>query len=229
MNYCYAHKEYLSASDLSPFSLRVHDGNGDEQWYLAEGDVFIPSSKFDDYSAKEWISYDWMTSVDEEYFKNIISREDFISFLCTYFNVEILTETSFYNSVVKPHTPDIIKDIKKTEENDCEKNIDFVKYLDDNYSLIFETSKDKDLFKDISLISNSLTDLPISDNVYLYDDDLLEVIAFDWFPKDMISICDKRYGKSKSLLLLGCKQYSFGTFYDEVISNGISEINKCVT
>lgn len=229
VNYCYAHKEYLSASDLSPFSLRVHDGNGDEQWYLAEGDVFIPSSKFDDYSAKEWISYDWMTSVDEEYFKNIISREDFISFLCTYFNVEILTETSFYNSVVKPHTPDIIKDIKKTEENDCEKNIDFVKYLDDNYSLIFETSKDKDLFKDISLISNSLTDLPISDNVYLYDDDLLEVIAFDWFPKDMISICDKRYGKSKSLLLLGCKQYSFGTFYDEVISNGISDINKCVT
>ena len=227
VDYCYAHKNLFDDKALSNYSLMAYDCNGDEQWYFADGDVFFPSSNFDYYSSKEWIEAEWMVAVECDYYKDggiDLNRKEFLS---KAFGVIELDDEILYTNIIKGnHLKDIIKSTQGNNDPDGTKNIDFVKYLDDNYNLIFERYKDGEDFSALTPVSDCNRDLDISDDVYLYDDELAAIMDNSWFPKDVVFLCNEEYGNSKALKAIGCNTYNFSSFYDSVIVEELEAINN---
>lgn len=232
VNFCYKNDKLIANNSLSSYSLRVYDCMGDENWYVADGDTFFSSSIFDYYSRKEWINSDWMVAIDGNYFNDIVNENEFKKFLNRTFGVEELTDKLFYQNVVKNnnHLKEIFKNISGNNDGDGHKNIDFIKYLDDNYQLIFIEEKDSDAFTGLELLTSETQDISFDDDtLYIYDNELKEIIDNDWFPEDLISLTHIDYGNSKALTALGIKKYQFGDFFDEVIAKNIDAINDLIT
>jgi len=225
VKYCFSHKSLFDTGSLKDYCLKVYDGEGEEQWYIAEGDVFFPSSRYDYYAGKSWIGSSWMVALENDYFKDILDKEDFKQFISDAFGVEELTESNFYLNIVKSNIDDILAEVSGNNDPDGSKNIDFVKYLDDNYNLIFEENRDAELFSSFNPVSTSDDDLNIDETVYIYDDELAKITEYDWFPEDLVYLCSKEYGKSPALKAIGCKQYNYSDFYDDVLVGEISTIN----
>lgn len=228
VNYCYCHKSLFDTGSLNNYCLKVYEGDGEEQWYIAEGDVFFPSSRYDYYAGKSWIGSSWMVALENEYFKEIIDKENFKQFISDAFGVEELTESNFYLNIVKPNIDDILVVVSGDNDPDGSKNIDFVKYLDENYNLIFEENRDAKLFSSFEVVSVDDSDLSIDENVYIYDEELAQITENEWFPEDLVYLCSKEYGNSPALMAIGCKQYNFSDFYNDVIVDEISTINDCI-
>ncbi len=225
--YCYSQKELFKTKSLCDISLKVFDGDGNEQWYIADGDVFFPSSTVGYYSKKTWIDSSWMVVLDETYFDGINDPSELKKFISEAFGVEDLVDKNFYENIVKQHLDEIFGNISGQNDADGTMNIDFVRYLDDNYQLIFEQKKDYDKFDDLVLVSSETSDVDKSDdNLYIFDSELKDIISYDWFPDDLVTLCHPSYGQSKALQRIGVKSYSFKDFYDDVIIDGLESINE---
>lgn len=225
VDYCFSHKSVFSNGSLRHYSLKVFDGEGVEQWYFADGDVFFQSSLYDYYSSKEWIDPSWMVSLEGDYYNGGRDADQIKKFLSNVMGVEELTESNFYQNVVKPNITDIIGSVTGSNDPDGIKNFDFVKYLDDNYELIFDEQRDKALFDSFKPVSTTIHDLNLGDNIYVYDEELAEIVGNDWFPDAIVELCNKGYGNSRALVAMGCKSYVFSSFYDDVIVKEIDSIN----
>ena len=227
--YCYAQKSLLESGDLRKYSLFAYDGNGESVSCLTECNIYFDSNLYDYYAGKEWIDDDWMYVIDKDYYANINNLTDFKKFLDKTFGVRELTEERFYKNVVRENIKDVFKNTSGKLDSDGTKNIDFVRYLDENYQLIFVDEKDYDKFSEFKPVSNEGSDLSLNDNVYVYDEELSGIVNNSWFPKDIVCLCTKEYGESKSLERIGCKKYKFGEFYDEVIVENMPAINEAIS
>ena len=227
--YCYAQKSLLESGDLRKYSLFAYDGNGESVSCLTECNIYFDSNLYDYYAGKEWIDDDWMYVIDKDYYANINNLTDFKKFLDKIFGVRELTEERFYKNVVRENIKDVFKNTSGKLDSDGTKNIDFVRYLDENYQLIFVDEKDYDKFSEFKPVSNEGSDLSLNDNVYVYDEELSGIVNNNCFPKDIVCLCTKEYGESKSLERIGCKKYKFGEFYDEVIVENMSAINEAIS
>lgn len=228
IDYCYVHKDFLENGDLRNYSLHVYDGDGTEQWCLAEDHIFFQSNLYDALSSREWLDRDWMYVLDEYYLEGVTDKTEYKKFFSSKFCIDDLTEKKFYVDVVKKNIKNIIKNTSGGADSEGRKNIDFVKYLDDNYNLIFIEKKDGDIFSEFVPVSTNITDLPLDGRVYIYDEELVEIIKMSWFPEDTIYLCSKEYGKSRALLAIGCKEYIFRDFYDEIIVGELDSINEII-
>jgi hypothetical protein len=224
--YCYAHKDSISANELSQYCLKGYDKNKHEQWYCPKGNVFFPSSCFDSCKAKIWILSDWMIALDNDYYGSDNSIKDFIAHA---FGILEMTDAIFYNKIVQLHLNDIIALTQGEQDSDGKKSVDFVRYLDLNYKLIFENKQLDETFKLLTLKSLNLQDIQVGSNVYMYDKELAVILAQSWFPKELITLCSPQYGNSPALQAIGCHSYGFGNFFDEVIVPQLKAINLCVT
>ena len=225
--YCYSQKAHIKTRSLSDISLKVYDGDGEEQWYIADGDVFFPSSTFDYYSKRTWIEASWMVVLDEAYFDGTYNTVELKKFIADSFGVEELVDKNFYENIVKPHLDGIFNNISSDNDEDGTKNIDFVSYLDDNYPLIFEQKKDYDKFDELVLVTSEISDVDKADeNLYIFDSELNEIIKYEWFPDDLVKLCHPGYGQSNALKRIGVKSYLFKEFYDDVIVEQLESINK---
>lgn len=227
INYCYEYKNLFESGDLREYALQSYDREDDPKWCLSEDHVFFPSIIYDEYSTKEWLDNGWMYELDKNYFNGINDISDYKKFLSQIFGINELTEKNFYKDVVKKNIKDIIANTNGSNDSDGHKNIDFIKYLDDNYQLIFEEEKDSDAFVGLILVDKEISVVDANtDNLYIYDDELVSIVEKDWFPGDLISICNSQYGHSKALLAIGLKKYKFGDFFDDVIIAELSTINE---
>lgn len=227
VDYCYIHKDMFNIGGLRNYTLKVFNGDGDTSWCLSEDHVFFSSSIYDDYSAKEWIDYDWMYVLDKDYYTDQKDLSDYKKFLSQKFWITELEEKNFYKDVVKKNLKNIISNTNGSNDSDGHKNIDFIKYLDDNYHLIFEEEKDTDAFVGLILVDKDISDVDANtENLYIYDDELISIVENDWFLDDIVTICNSHYGKSKALIAIGVKNYKFGDFFDDVIVAELSSINQ---
>lgn len=226
VEYCYKHKELFNDSTLgNVYPLHVFKVDGSDEWVTYDNYIFFPSSEFDFYSQKKWINSDWMYVLDKKYL--LEDSSEFRKFLSDAFDIRKLNDKEFYVDIIQSNLSNIFSNISGSNDSDGHKNVDFIKYLDDNYHIIFEEEKDEDKFKGLSLVSNDIHDIKISDgDVYLYDDTLLDIINESWFPEDVVYVCSKEYGDSKSLIKLGVLRYSFQTLYTNVIVPNLDNINK---
>lgn len=229
VHYCFAHQELLEDGDLGHYALQAYDGTGEPEMCLGDDNLYFPSARYDTYAAKPWMAPEWMYQLNEEYFISAADKQGLKKFLQSAFGVQELTEQAFYLNVVKEHLEEIIQNTSGQNDPDGSKNIDFILYLDDNYSLIFEENHDASLFKKVILVSNDLCDLTIDERVYVYNDDLATVLAQEWFPQDVVSMAHKKMGQSRALLAMGCSSYRFGDFYDRVIVPEIEAVNRAIT
>jgi len=225
VDYCYAHNEFFESGSLRNYSLSVYDIKGENVWCLSEDHIYFLTDIFEDYSKKEWLDDDWMYSLDSDYYNGISNKVDFKKFIEQKFWVEELSDKSFYIDVVKRNLKSIIVNTSGNNDGDGKKNIDFIKFLDDNYSLIFEEEKDSDVFSGIYLVSDDVSDLNVDKNVYVYDQELADIMDRSWFPEDVVYLCNKEYGDSKALKAIGCNSFNFGSFYDDVIVEELDTIN----
>ena len=228
VDYCFANKELFKSGELKDYPLCVIDGDGDEQWCLSEDHIYFASPLYETYAEKEWIEDDWMYQLDNAYIEESEQKDELKQFIASTFKVKELTDELFYKEVVKKHLHDIFG--LTSGENDYwgEKNIDFVKYLDENYNLIFEELRDDREFKDFQPLSSTDNFLSIDGNVYIYNSELAEIMDNEWFPEDIVYLCNKAYGNSKALKAIGCKEYNFRDFYDDVIVRELNAINETV-
>ena len=233
VKFCYNNKSLFTSGSLGNYALNVADKKGDFSFIIPNDDeVFLPSSLYDDYSEKEWLDDDWMYCLDNNYIKNcsVGKTDEFKKFMSSAFYVTNITDENFYKCVVRKHIKEINSNITDKKDPDGIKNVDFIKYLDDNYKLIFEDLKDADLFASITLVSKDCCDIRESQsNVYVYDDELKELLDKDWFPAGIAEICTNQYGDSKALIAIRAKKYVFSEFFTYVIIPNITAINTLIT
>lgn len=231
VDFCYKNKEYINEGALSNYALGTYDKEGEYDYVLSEDNIYFPSALYDDLSSKEWLSNGWMYCLDEDYFEGDNEEKKFIK---DAFGVDNLTDKRFYREVVRPNLDDIIENISGSNDGDGEKNIDFVAYLDKNYALIFEEEKDEEKFNELVFLGHAddggVYDISVNASyVYLYDDELLDIIQQEWFPDNLVDICTEKYGESKAVKTIRAKKYEFKTFFDDVITEEVSTINDAIT
>ncbi len=222
--YCYDNKELFAKEQLNDYPLLGYDRT-EKRWWCPKNFIFFPSEMYDAFSATTWLNDDWMFVLDKDYYAGIADSAAFEAFLASVFGVRELTDENFYTLVVRPHLKDIFTNTSGNNDPQAEKNIAFVAYLDRHYDLIFERHKDYDRFNNFLVLSSDKRDISIQDTVYLYCEALVQIMHYEWFPANVISLCHKDYGASPALARIGCKEYHFPTFFDEVIVKNIYKIN----
>ncbi|MCW3805726.1 sacsin N-terminal ATP-binding-like domain-containing protein [Plebeiibacterium marinum] len=227
IDYCFTNKDFLKDGDLRNYTIQTYDFEGDVKWCLSEEQIFFPSNFYDEYSAKEWLNNGWMYVLDKDYYNGHNNIYDFKSFISQTLWVYELTKNNFYKDIVKTNLKDIIANTSDSKDIDGLKNIDFIKYLDDNYHLIFEEEKDGDIFKGLILVDKDTSDVDANtNNLYTFDEELVAIVENDWFPEYIVSICNPEYGNSKALAVIGVKPFKFGDFFDNVIVAELKSINE---
>ncbi|MGL5980606.1 MAG: sacsin N-terminal ATP-binding-like domain-containing protein [Phocaeicola sp.] len=218
VDYCYQQKEFVPSASLRQYALQVYDSDGDEQWCLTEDHIFFESDLYDNYSSKAWLDCGWMYALNKAYYSNQKYITDFRKFLSQSFRVKELSNENFYKEVIKTNIEEITANISGTSDYDGSKNADFIAYLDDNYQLIFDLEKDSEVFSGLILCQTDCSDVNVSEpNLYIYDNELVELVENEWFPEDVVCICHQTYGNSKALAAIGVKCYNFSKFFDDVI------------
>lgn len=230
INFCFKNRDIIPLYGLKSYTLSVYDCEGNSKWYLNENDVYFPSSLLDYYSRKEWIDPSWLTCLNDNYFPNKLSEKEYKQFFTETFGIVELTDESFYKNIVRNNLVNLFIKIKGNQDKDGHKNIDFIKYLDANYNLIFEEENDAKLFSELVIASEEGVDVNLNKaNLYIYDSELAEIIDFPWFPDKVIAMTHHGYGMSKSLEKLGVARYSFADFYDSIIVGNLNLINNLIS
>lgn len=164
---------------------------------------------------KEWLDNEWMYSLDSDYIKNCSNGKvtEFKKFMDSVFGVKEISAKEFYKFVVKKHIKEINANISEDNDADGFKNIDFIKYLDENYKLIFEEEKDSDLLVSITLVAEDCYDInKFQNSVYAFDNELKEILNKDWFPSGITHMCTSKYGNSRAILAINAQKYDFAGF-----------------
>lgn len=234
VKYCFEHKDLFEKGSLRNYALNAYDCDGDEEFVLSEDHIYFPSADFDEYSKTQWLSCDWMYCLDSKYLAIGTEQTSVIKFLENAFYVEELNDKNFYTEVVKKNISEIIKNTSGGEDSDGSKNLDFINYLDRNYKLIFEEEKDAEKFESFILLGDAddggYYDIEANETyIYAYDSELNEILVSEWFPSDTVHMCSKDYGESKAIVAIKAQNYKFKDFFDDVISNELSNINKTIT
>lgn len=226
VQYCYEHKDLFSKKALANYSLRTYDKDGNNTLILAEDMIFFKNELLDEYQKKSWIQNGWMYSLDDEYYDGVHDIGDFEGFLMEAFGVQKFTMESFYKNVIKKHDREICNNVGGTSScEDIEVSLDILTFLGENYKLIFEDySNDK--FISLPLyrydVVDTITDRRV--RVYLYDEDLKDILEEDWIPKDMVYMLEDKYNevfaKYPALLKkLEINKFSFKGFKDVLLNN----------
>ena len=233
VKFCYEHESLFGSGSLRDYALNSYDCDGDETFVLYEDHIFFPSECFDQYSQKDWLNCDWMYSLDSDYLKVDNDKEKVKAFLKKAFYVEELDTDKFYKDIVRPNIDSIISNTSGSNDGDGAKNLDFICYLDANYNLIFDKEKDADKFESFVFIGdsddNGFYDIA-SDSAYIYayDSELKDILDSEWFPADTVYLCTSKYGESKSILAIKAKKYDFANFFNDVITEGLDNINETI-
>lgn len=231
--YCYEHQDFFDSDSLRNYALSASNKNDEFEFLLEEDIIYFPSDYYEHFSERPWIEKDWMHSLDLSYFEGFLGDEqgELKRFIHKTFNIKDITAKDYYKDVVRAdkHINIIIDNTSGDRDSDGEKNVDFVKFLDDNYKLIFEEEKDEDRFKDFILISSDDCDIPFhAKYVFPYDSELKEILQEEWFPEDLVYMCSERYRKSKAILKIKAERYVFSSFFSDIIIKELSAINGCI-
>ena len=230
IEYCFSHKSYFEGKDLWNYALHVNNINGDSEWCRSDKKyIYFSSNLYDDLSSKEWLDDDWMFELDQKYLEGQNESTELKKFIAKTFDVRDITVKKFYIEVVQGHLKDIFVNINGDNDEDGHKNIDFVKYLDANYDLIFKEEKDEDKYLEMKILTNEFKAVRLTDEIlYCYDEELVSIMSQPWFPKDAILLCCPQYGNngySRALEKIGVIKYEFSKFYNDVIVKELESIN----
>ena len=197
VHYCYIHKDCFKKGSLKGFPLWTYDKDGDNEYQLTEDVIFFASEDLAKFQDKVWIKNGWMFMLDEDYFQDIEDVNDFKKFLADYFAVKTFTQESFYKLVVAKHAHEICTNVGGTDsDSDTEESIDILNYLGENFKLIFEDNANGQ-FIHLDLyrydVWDKVTDR--STDVYLYNEDLRNLIEADWSPEDFVYMLEEKYNE----------------------------------
>ena len=139
---------------------------------------------------------------------------------------------SFYKNVIHKHDKEICSNVggTETDENIAE-SIDVLTFLGENYKLIFEDhSNDKFISLPLYRYDNwdAVTNRDVK--VYLYHEDLKELLEENWVPEKIVYMLEDKYNdvftKYPALLKkLEIDKYSFKGF-KEVLLNQIDSLKE---
>lgn len=234
VHYCYAHKDCFKNRSMKNFSLWTYDKDGNNDHVLSEDVIFFSNALFETYQKKVWIQNEWMYKLDEDYFKGIDKEDDFRTFLSSTFGVLTFTQESFYKNAVSCHAADICENVGGTKSDaDTDESIDILKYLGENYKLIFE-EEGSNRFAHLPLFRYNVWD-EITDrdtDVYLYNEDLRNLIEAEWTPEEFVFMLEERYQEVFSQYpalrkKLEIKTYSFKSIKD-ILLNDTDALNESI-
>ena len=232
VEYCFTQKDLFKTGSLCNYVLNASDCDGNEAFVLHKEHIYFPSTYFDKFSAKEWITFDWMYCLNASYLDISTNQNEIKKFLKSAFHVDELDNKSFYGDIVKKKISDIISNTSGDNDTDGTKNLDFISYLDENYRLIFEEEKDADLFKSFVFIKDGEGGYCDIDSnsvyVYAYNEELKNILDSEWFPCDTVNMCTINYGNSQAIVAIKAKNYDFREFFDDVITNELGNINTTI-
>lgn len=232
VQYCYEHKDLFHKDDLKNYSLWTYDKDGENITILSEDIIFFENELMDKYQEKSWIQNGWMYRLDGKYYDSVENTDDFENFLKKTFGVQVFTMESFYKNVIHKHDKEICSNVggTETDENIAE-SIDVLTFLGENYKLIFEDhSNDKFISLPLYRYDNwdAVTNRDVK--VYLYHEDLKELLEENWVPEKIVYMLEDKYNdvftKYPALLKkLEIDKYSFKGF-KEVLLNQIDSLKE---
>lgn len=218
--------------DLKNYSLWTYDKDGENITILSEDVIFFENELMDKYQEKSWIQNGWMYRLDGKYYDGVENTDDFENFLKKTFGVQVFTMESFYKNVIHKHDKEICSNVggTETDENIAE-SIDVLTFLGENYKLIFEDhSNDKFISLPLYRYDNwdAVTNRDVK--VYLYHEDLKELLEENWVPEKIVYMLEDKYNDvftkypalSKKLEI---DKYSFKGF-KEVLLNQIDSLKE---
>lgn len=234
VKFCFEHESLFDGGSLKDYALNSYDCDGDQIFAFYEDHIYFPSKCFDEYSQRDWLNNDWMYSLDSDYLKIDTDEEKVKDFLKKAFYVEDIDAEKFYKDIVRPNIRSIVSNTSGNNDSDGAKNLDFISYLDANYSLVFEKEKDAEKFNSFVFLGDTDDDglYDIASNaayVYAHDVELKEILNSEWFPADTVDMCTRKYGESKSILAIRVKKYDFANFFNDVITVELDNINDTIS
>lgn len=244
--------ECIADGILQCFALQVTGTNSENTFVIPqESPVYFNNASYNSFVIRPWICSGWLYGLDDSYINDLGAssedeRKNVIDFFDKKFKIRTSQKAKLCTEIAMSHLSDILLAInipkdKIVADNDLakikESNKDFLLFLAENYTTIFEGSTNYFNNKSFPFIDSdgSLTDGSLSvKKYYIYSDDLNEIVNLTWLPQNYIKIISSEYEnlfEDSQLYLalikkLGAVNFDFNTFMADVILANKDEVIK---
>lgn len=247
---------------LQHYAIHCFDTNG-ESTYVSpkESPVYFVTTIYEDFVKHPWVEKNWLYALDDTYYKDLDldsdeAKKNVLDFFEKKFKIRLSQKAKLCTEIAMPHLSDILLKVKIDKEKESiviledsilqikASNLDFFKYLSENYTTIFEGSTNYFYNKSFPFIDSkgNFTDGPLfSKKFYSLSPGAEEVCNTTWLPQGFVKTISSEYQKAivdnqmyvALTKKLGLSDFDYNTLmtevillYKEDISKEIKEIEK---
>lgn len=247
---------------LHSFYLHANDGAGNSVYVIPKDTIVYNKTKvFEEFSKRPWVEGTWLYALDDLYFTGIDKAEidkgtdseekrksilDFFEKKC---KVRLCQKAKLCTEIAMPHLVDILIAINNPKEEELntisetqinkikESNIDFFKYLSENYTTVFDGTTNFFIKKSFPFIDyeGDLTDGPLFvKRFYSISEEVKEISNATWLPQGFVKVISPNYERQfedkqiyKSLIKkLGVSDFDYNSLLTDVVLPNQATISK---
>jgi len=255
----YKHREGDTINDgsLQHYCLHAFKINGESTYVIPkESPVYFNNIAYEDFIKRPWLENEWLYSFDVSYLRDLgdnseESKKSIMDFFEKKCKVRISQKAKFCTEVAMPHLSAIIQaiNIPKKETDNVEaiicidkikkNNFDFLHYLSENYSTVFEGNTNYFNDKSFPFIDSegNFTNGPLSvKRFYSISSDVDEISSLTWLPDGYVKVISNEYKQSFDDLQqytaltkkLGIYDFDYNGFLTDVVLQYKQEIVNCI-
>lgn len=247
----------INDGSLQLFCVHAYKVNGERTFVIPkDSPVYFNNLAYQEFIKRPWLEDEWLYSFDESYLRDLgdnseESRKSIMVFFEKKSKVRISQKAKFCTEVAMPHLSAIIqainlpkRDTDNVEAIECvdkikKNNLDFLHYLSENYSTVFEGNTN--YFNDTSFpfidSENNFTNGPLSvKRFYSVSSDIEDISSLTWLPDGFVKVISSEYKKSFDDIQqytaltkkLGIYDFDYNGFLADVILPNKKEIVNCI-
>ena len=253
----YKNKEIEGIKDgiLQQYSIHCFDLNGEGTYTIPkESPVYFVSPTYENFVKHPWVDKNWLYALDEAYYKDLDldsdeARKNVCDFFEKKYKIRLSQKAKLCTEIAMSHLSDVLSKIRINKEEESvvllensislikASNLDFFKYLSDNYTTIFEGSTNYFYNKSYPFIDSNgkFTDGPLySKKYYSLSSGAEEVCNATWLPQGFVNTISSEYQKAIDdnqmyvalTKKLGLSDFDYNTLMTEVILLYKEDITK---
>ena len=215
--YKYREGDTINDGSLQHFCLHALKINGESTYVIPkESPVYFNSIAYEEFIKRPWLENEWLYSFDVSYLRDLgdsseESKKSIIDFFEKKCRVRISQKAKLCTEVAMAHLSQILQAINMPKEDTdnngpCvsadiikNNNFDFLHYLSENYSTVFEGNTNYFNDKSFPFIDSEgkYTNGPLYvKRFYSVSSDIDEISSLTWLPDDFVKVISNEYIKS---------------------------------
>jgi len=251
----YKHREGNTINDgsLQHFCLHAFKINGESTYVIPkESPVYFNSIAYEEFIKRSWLENEWLYSFDVSYLRDLgdnseESKKSIMDFFEKKCKVRISQKAKLCTEVAMTHLSIILQAINMPKEDTDnngpsvsadiikKNNLDFLHYLSENYSTVFEGNTNYFNDKSFPFIDSEgkFTNGPLYvKRFYSVSSDVDEISGLTWLPDGFVKVISNEYKKSFDDLQqysaltkkLGIYDFDYNGFLADVVLQHKQEI-----